>query len=113
MTNKKEILTVCVSVEELFSMGRDMNNSDLSISHDKDGDQEWFDLVENAMEIVCMDGESCEVVEVTDEYATFKNKEGEYDTEFTLYGDDVKVATGYTLEELQKKVFKDLIKSIL
>lgn len=105
MKNKKEILTVCVSVEELFSTGRELKDRDLFIEHEKDDEQEWFDLKSTGSGIMCMDGESCEVVEIYENYdVLLKNTDGESVKEFMLSEEEFKISTGSNAKEMKNKL---------
>ena len=107
MNKFKEVLNVTVKVSELYKVGKALASSELYIEHESDNDNEWFDLISESKGVVCMDGEECEIISFVDnEGVVFLNKNGEKDMQFTLYGQEVLIATGYNQMELVTNTIK-------
>jgi hypothetical protein len=58
----------------------------------KESNTEYYDLYDKYGNLMCMDGETCKVIEEDDRYKLI-NTDGEYDTEFYLTKEEFKVAT--------------------
>lgn len=89
---------VAVSVECLYE--QDSLDTDLVVEKSADGDSEWYDLKDYFGNLLCMDGEVCEIEEVTDDVVTLTNRNGEFDVRFCLSHKDFKLATGEKINEL-------------
>lgn len=73
----------CISVKNLYEKfgGR---LSFATIEKSKDGDNEWFDLINDNGVIACMDGETARVIKNINNVVTFLNVEGEQNVKFQL-----------------------------
>lgn len=63
-----------------------------NIEQYKETDTEYYDLYDKYGNLMCMDGETCNVVEEDNRYKLI-NTDGEFATEFYLTKEEFKVAT--------------------
>ena len=84
--------TACISVQALYNKYGENLPSGNTV--DVDSWEGYYDLRDACGNLVCMDGEECEVVyELASRMYKFANREGEFDTTFYLTPDEFKVAT--------------------
>lgn len=75
---------VTVSVKMLYESNIITENVYIDTESDETGHLGYFDLYTDKDGLVCMDGETCEVVSVHEDCITLKNEDGERVTEFVL-----------------------------
>lgn len=72
-----EIIEVTVCLEALFNRLKEQDTDDYvatsygHIQKESDGNKEWFDFINDTLPYegrACMDGETCEIIEETEEY---------------------------------------------
>ena len=84
--------TVCISIASLHNSKYGNNlpsGNHIEISHCNGGDY-YYDLYDKHGNLVCMDGEECEVVyELSSRMYKFTNRNGEFDTTFYLTKEEV------------------------
>lgn len=89
--------TVCISIYALFNKyGNNLPSGNyIHVTHDKDmcGYNMWYyDLYDKHGNLVCMDGEECQVWYASSRYYKLVNKEGDIDTEFFLTMEEYNLA---------------------
>ena len=60
-----------------------MDKEHINTENNENGDVEYYDLYTTSG-LVCMDGETCEIIDVKEDCLVLKNKDGERDMTFTL-----------------------------
>lgn len=84
--------TVCISVQALYDKyGENLPSGNTIDVVSWEG---YYDLRDEHGNLVCMDGEECEVVyELSSRMYKFVNRNGEYDATFYLTKEEVDIAT--------------------
>lgn len=80
---------ITISLDALYNKF-DSELSRGTIEKTMDGENEYYDLYVNNR-LVCMDGETCAVIEETDGVVTLLNSNGEQAATFTLTVDEMKI----------------------
>lgn len=93
-----ESRTVCIGVSNLYEAHPNgvLTYTDIEYEADRniDGElEEYYDLRTKDGDLVCMDGESCNVLSKQDGVVTLLNTEGEVDMTFRLTEEEFKIAT--------------------
>ena len=85
--------TTCISIEALFNKyGNNLPSGNyIEVSYGED--MCYYDLRDKHGNLVCMDGEECEIAYAVPGLYKLTNKEGEIDTTFFLTIEEVKQAT--------------------
>lgn len=84
--------TACISLKTLYEhFGEDLACG--TIEYTNDNGSEYWDLRNGDSIILCMDGESCEVVFHNDRRVELINRDGEIDTKFILSKEEFEIAT--------------------
>lgn len=76
--------SVTVSVKALYESNIIAENVFIDTEDDENGNTSYWDMYTHKDGLVCMDGETCEIVSVNDNSITLKNEDGEKDVEFIL-----------------------------
>lgn len=95
---KKE---VCISLMTLFERYKndmecekvDISCGEIRHSYQEETDTHYYDLYNSKGEIMCMDGETCQVISELENEVMFLNQDGENDVEFTLTKEEFEYAT--------------------
>ena len=77
-------MSVTVSVKELYESNVITENVYIDTKNDENGNIGYWDLYTDKDGLVCMDGETCEIISVNEDSITLKNEDGEKDMEFVL-----------------------------
>lgn len=80
-------MNVTVSCNELYEKIQAglLYNITIKAQYDKKEDSAYFDLYNEHNELACMDGETCEIVNIDQNgFVTLKNADGESEKLFTL-----------------------------
>lgn len=77
-------MKVTVSVKELYESNIVTENVYIDTENNDNGEIGYWDLYNNKYGLVCMDGETCEIISVNEDSIILKNEDGENDTEFVL-----------------------------
>lgn len=86
--------TVCVSVKTLYERyGKNIVNGEIECSPvgQENPTCDYYNLYDRYGQIVCMDGEECEIVDDTNDVLLL-NRDGEFDVTFTLTKEEFAVA---------------------
>lgn len=83
---------MCLRIEELYKANIWLSNGNY-INTSLSGKNPYFDLYDNMGQLVCSDGESCEVVNSENGYTTFCNRNGEYPVYFKLSNIEATIAS--------------------
>ena len=86
--------TTCISIEALFNKYSNNLPSGNYIEVSYGEDMCYYDLRDKHSNLVCMDGEECEIAYAGYGYYALTNKEGEIDTTFILTMEEVGKAVG-------------------
>lgn len=87
--------TKCISVQALYEKyGEQLTNVkiDYISKGEENPDCDYYDLYDRYGQLVCMDGEVCEVVSHENGVWTLINSDGEYDIEFELTDEEMEIA---------------------
>ncbi len=81
---------VIVSVKTLYENNFGAEYGWIDVEDDEQGNRAYWDLY-TANGLVCMDGETCEIIDVKEDCIVLKNTDGEVDAEFTLTFDEADI----------------------
>ena len=81
---------VTVSVKTLYENNFNVECGWINTENDEHGNIGYWDLY-TTNGLVCMDGETCEIIDVKEDCIVLKNTDGEVDTEFTLTFDEANI----------------------
>lgn len=85
-------MKVTVSCKALYDEYKGSNNFTIQTEPDETGEDGYWDLYNSHNELACMDGETCEIVEISENGdITLKNVDGEVEALFTLSQEEAAV----------------------
>lgn len=81
---------VTVSVKALYESNFSAECGWINTENDEQGNTGYWDLY-TTNGLVCMNGETCEIIDVKEDCIILKNTDGKIDTEFTLTFDEANI----------------------
>lgn len=92
-------MKVTVSVKELYESNIVTEEVYIDTENNDNGEIGYWDLYNDKYGLVCMDGETCEIISIDENSITLKNEDGENATKFVLTFEEADICCIKEIEE--------------
>ena len=92
---ENELRERCISIKSLFEKyGEVLEHNYIDYTYQVENKNHYYDLKDKVTdELVCMDGETCLIIEENDSIVRLQNSDGEVTTTFVLTKEEFEVST--------------------